>query len=153
MKLVVALAVPLLAGLVGSAFTAPKIGTWYAGLLKPTLAPPNWVFGRVWTALYLMMGVSFWLVLKSEGKNKAEKRKAVVAFSIQMALNALWSIAFFGEQSPLLGLVVIAALWVMIFICIFRFAHIARPAAWLLVPYILWVSYASYLNFQIWKLN
>lgn len=152
-KLVIAIAVPLIAGWVGSLVTAPKIDTWYATLAKPALNPPDWVFAPVWTALFILMGFALWLVWSEKTKDERQKRKAMIAFSIQLVLNVLWSVSFFGEQSPILALAVIVALWIMILITILRFAQISRATTWFLLPYILWVSFAGYLNFLIWQLN
>lgn len=156
-KLVIALIIPQVAGFLGSFFTTPKIGTWYKELIRPELNPPNWLFAPVWTTLFILMGIALWLIWSFDaGQDKTKqkaKRKAAVAFFVQLVLNVLWSVFFFGEQSPLLGLVVIVALWIMILITIARFLPVSRTAAWLLVPYILWVSFAAYLNYSIWKLN
>lgn len=152
LALAAAVIICLSAGAIGSIFTFSSIPTWYAGLQKPDLAPPNWVFGPVWTTLYVMMGVSAFMIYRKGTKHKAV-RQALAVFGVQLALNALWSILFFGMQSPLYGLVCIAALWLSIAACIAMFWKLSKPAAYLLVPYILWVSFASLLNFWIWQLN
>lgn len=151
-KLVTALALPQLAGLLGSLFTMSAIDSWYRFLMKPELAPPNYVFGPVWTTLYIMMGISAYLVWR-EGLANGRVRLALLIFLLQLALNASWSIVFFGLQSPLGGLFVIGALWLSIVLNIFVFARVSQVAAWLLVPYLIWVSFASYLNYSIWLLN
>ena len=140
-----------LAGALGSLFTAPAIPGWYAGLVNPSFSPPNWVFAPVWTALFLLMGVALALVWQRKGHPEAPA--ALRWFAIQWMLNVLWSIAFFGLHSPLLGLVDIVALWVAIVVTILRFRRISRPAAWLLAPYIAWVSFALILNAAQWWLN
>lgn len=140
------------AGLIGSAFTIPAIDSWYAYILKPAISPPNWVFAPVWTTLFLLMGISVFLVWR-QGLSKREVKLGLIVFFFQLALNTLWSIVFFGLESPLGALVVIAVLWVAIATNIWVFAKSSKVAAWLLVPYILWVSFASYLNFLIWSLN
>ena len=126
-------------------------GTWYAGLNKPTWNPPGWIFGPVWTALYLMMGVSAWLVWQRGGF--AAQRRPLVIFLVQLSLNACWSPLFFGLHSPGLAFGEIIVLWVAIASTIVAFRGVSRPAAWLLAPYLAWVSFASVLNFTIWRLN
>ncbi|MBI4101537.1 MAG: tryptophan-rich sensory protein [Candidatus Nealsonbacteria bacterium] len=150
--LVAAVGVSELAGVVGSVFTISAIPTWYAGLAKPELNPPSWVFGPTWTMLYALMGVAAFLVWRA-GWGKREVKLALGIFGLQLALNAIWSIIFFGLQSPGWALAEIAFLWVAIFATIIVFSRVSRPAAGLLVPYILWVSFAGYLNFMIWRLN
>ncbi len=152
LKLALALMVCLLAGALGALFTTPAIPTWYAGLSKPSFSPPNWLFAPVWTLLYVLMGGAAYLVWM-KGWKQREVRAALGVFGVQLVLNFLWSVAFFGMHSPLYGLVVIAALWAAIALTIVRFRGVSRPAAWLLVPYLLWVSFAAYLNYSVWALN
>jgi len=142
----------LAAGAIGSIFTFQSIPTWYAGLNKPDFSPPNWVFGPVWTTLYIMMGIAAYLVYAKDVKKK-EVRTALMVFSVQLVLNTLWSILFFGLQSPLYGLICIIALWLAIAATIWKFYGIDKNAGRLLAPYILWVSFASVLNYFIWMLN
>jgi len=150
-KLIIAVGVSLLAGVVGSLFTTPAVqSVWYAELVMPALNPPAWLFGPVWTTLYILMGISLWLIWKSDAR---EKRKAVWLFGIQLTLNAIWSIIFFGLHNPGGALIEIVFLWLAILATIIAFAKISKPAAWLLVPYILWVSFATYLNYSIYVLN
>ncbi len=151
-KLVIAIVVSELAGVIGSFFTISAIPTWYAGLIKPALNPPSWVFGPAWTTLYALMGIAAFLVWKI-GWERRDVKMALGVFSVQLFLNAIWSIIFFGLQSPGWALVDITLLWLAIVWTIVVFYKISRPAAWLLVPYILWVSFASYLNYSIWVLN
>ena len=151
-KLVIAVGVSELAGIVGSVFTVSAIPNWYAGLTKPALNPPSWVFGPVWTALYALMGIAVFLVWRN-GWEKKEVKLALGVFGIQLFLNAIWSIIFFGLHSPGWALVDIAALWLAIVWTMFVFYKISKPAAYLLIPYLLWVSFASYLNYSIWILN
>jgi len=151
-KLVIAVAISELAGIIGSFFTISAIPTWYAVLVKPALNPPSWVFGPAWTMLYALMGVAVFLVWKAGWKRK-EVRNALGVFGIQLFLNAIWSIIFFGLRSPGWALADIAALWLAIVWTIIVFYKISKPAAYLLIPYILWVSFASYLNYAIWTLN
>lgn len=152
MTLVVAIALCVLAGSIGSAFTTPAIPAWYATLVKPSFSPPNWLFAPVWTTLYILMGISVWLVWESRVKKRA-RRLGLNMFAVQLFLNVTWSIVFFGLQSPGWALVNIAALWLAIVWTIKVFYQISKPAAYLLVPYLLWVSFASYLNYAIWVLN
>lgn len=140
------------AGAIGGLATAPAIPGWYASLNKPAFNPPNWVFGPVWTMLYVLMGVAAYLVYE-KGAGKREVRMALALFGTQLGLNVLWSLLFFGLQSPLFGLVCIALLWFAIAATIIRFYPLSRPAGALLAPYLLWVSFASILNFYIWVLN
>lgn len=151
-KFLVAVGAPLLAGAVGAIFTEPAIAGWYAGLVKPALNPPAWIFGPVWTTLYVLMGVAAFLVWQ-KGWGRREVKIALSVFVGQLVLNALWSLIFFGFQSPGWALVEIAFLWLAILFNIILFARVSKVAAWLLVPYILWVSFASYLNYSIYVLN
>ena len=151
-KLVIAIVVTQLAGIIGSLFTFSAIPTWYATLTKPELNPPSWVFGPVWTTLYVLMGVSVFLIWQ-KGWERKDVKIAVSVYGVQLVLNALWSIVFFGMQSPGLALVNIALLFVSIVSTMILFYKISRPAMYLLVPYILWVSFASYLNYAIYALN
>jgi len=151
-KLAIAIVVAELAGAIGSVFTVSAIPNWYAGLVKPALNPPSWVFGPAWTTLYALMGIAAFLIWKS-GWDKKEVKKALGVFGIQLVLNALWSIIFFGLHSPGWALVDIIALWFAIVWTMVVFYKISKPAAYLLVPYILWVSFVSYLNYSIWMLN
>jgi benzodiazapine receptor len=149
--LIVCLLLPFLAGYLGSAATYPSIPTWYQTLSKPSFNPPNWLFGPVWTLLYFLMGISLYLIVRN-GVNQKNK-KAVYIFVLQLVLNTLWSIVFFGLHAPLLALIVIIALWYFILKCIILFYPLNKKAAYLLIPYILWVSFASLLNLFIFLLN
>jgi benzodiazapine receptor len=140
------------AGTLGSIATTPNIPTWYAGLAKPGFTPPNWVFGPAWTLLYAMMAYAVWRIL-SRPADGTGRRGAVTAFFVQLALNALWSWAFFAAHSPAAGLVVIVALIIAILVTIRRFWTLDTVAGALLVPYLAWVSYATALNAAIWHLN
>lgn len=140
------------AGLLATPITTSAIPTWYATLNKPGFAPPNWLFAPVWTILFFMMGVSLYLVWSLRSK----KRKSKVAlgyFFVQLGLNFLWSYMFFGLRSPLFGLINIVALWILIFATIKKFYPISKTAAYLLIPYLLWVSFATLLNASILVLN
>lgn len=151
-KLIFAIAVAELAGIIGSFFTISAIPNWYAGLVKPSLNPPAWIFGPVWTVLYVLMGVAAFLVWKN-GWQRKDVRTALGVFGVQLLLNAIWSIIFFGFQSPGWALVDIILLWLAIIWTISIFYKISRPAAHLLLPYLFWVSFALYLNYAIWVLN
>jgi tryptophan-rich sensory protein len=142
----------LVAGGIGSLFTIQSIPTWYAGLQKPVFSPPNWVFGPVWTALYVMMGVSAYIIYRKGGR-KEEVRAALWIFGVQLVLNTLWSVLFFGLRSPPYGLIGIAALWIAIAATLIRFYRISKPAGFLLIPYLFWVTFAGFLNLAIMLLN
>ena len=150
--LAASITVPLAAGFVGSLFTIPSIPTWYALLAKPSFTPPSWLFAPVWTLLYVLMGISFFLVWQKNFKG-ADRNTAIGVYALQLGLNILWSIAFFGWHSPFAGLIVIALLWLSIAATIAVFYRVSKNAAWLLLPYILWVSFASLLNYSVWILN
>lgn len=138
------------AGIIGSFFTIQSVEGWYQTLEKPDFNPPAWVFGPVWTVLYTLMGIAAWLVHMSKQQGR---RFALKLFYVQLALNALWSFAFFGLRSPLYGLVVILPLWLTISWTILRFDRIDGRAALILVPYILWVTFAALLNYSLLMLN
>ncbi len=151
LKYVITIGITMLIGYASGMVTRDAIDTWYVTLNKPWFNPPNWIFGPVWSLLYIAMGVAAARVwIKSEG---VALRGAMLAYGVQLLLNAFWSIAFFGMRSPELALVVIIALWLAIVWCLQRFKAIDRPAAWLLVPYLLWVSFATLLNVAIVRLN
>lgn len=139
------------AALFGSLLTAPALPNWYAGLQKPFFNPPNWIFAPVWTTLYFMMGIAFFLVIRE--RLNQNSRPATRLFISQLGLNVVWSFAFFYLHFPLLAFAVIILLWLAILMTIIEFYKISRPAAWLLIPYLLWVSFAAILNFAVWKIN
>ena len=139
----------LAAGL-GSLFTMISLGTWYTALVKPSWNPPSWIFGPVWTVLYGMMAVAGWLVWRRGGPRA---RTALQLFAVQLVLNVGWSAVFFGLQMPGLAFAEILALWVAIAATLRTSWRVSRPAGILLVPYLLWVSFAAVLNFAIWRLN
>jgi translocator protein len=141
-----------LVGILGTPFTISAIPTWYATLNKPIFAPPNWIFGPVWTLLYFLMGVSFYLIWKQGWKTKQTK-EARLYFLGQLGLNFIWSPIFFGLRSPLLGLLVIIAMWVLIALTMKKFYPLSKLAFYLLIPYLLWVSFATVLNAAIVILN
>lgn len=151
-KLVISIAIPVAIGATAGFFTVTGVGSWYQAINKPSWNPPGWVFGPVWTMLYIMMGVSLYLVWKS-GINNHLKRTAIGLFAVQLILNFFWSFIFFDQQQPGWAFVEIIAMWVFILLTIFAFAKVNKTAAWLLVPYISWVSFATILNYTIWELN
>lgn len=140
------------AGIIGSFFTFSRLNSWYLELVKPTFNPPPWLFGPVWITLYTLMGIAAYLIWRSDSAVRV-KRLALGVFIAQLILNALWSVLFFGWRNPQLALIDLLLLWIAIVATIYCFANISKPAAWLLVPYLLWVSFAGYLNFSIWWLN
>lgn len=146
-----------LIGILGSLFTFSSISEWYVYLQKPFFSPPNWVFGPVWTLLYIMMGVSAYLVWKARssgsGQTLGANNRALSVFAIQLALNCLWSILFFGLKSPMFAFLDIVLLWISIVYVFKLFYPIEKKAAYLLIPYLLWVSFASLLNLAIWVMN
>ncbi|MBE2218473.1 MAG: tryptophan-rich sensory protein [Ignavibacteria bacterium] len=152
LKLIVCIAICQLAGVIGSIFTMDNISTWYPTLTKPPLQPPNWIFGPVWITLYVLMGISLFLVIK-KGFDAPGVKSATGLFAAQLILNALWSIVFFGMHELLFSIVIIAALWLLILLTMLKFKPISLTAAVLLLPYLLWVSFASYLNSAIYVLN
>ncbi len=151
-KFVTAIVVSELAGVIGSIFTFSAIPNWYAYLIKPSINPPSWLFGPVWTTLYALMGIAAFLVW-SKGWNRKDVKKALSVFTLQLVLNAMWSVIFFGLQSPAWAFLNIVLMWLAIIWTMVLFYKISKPAMWLLVPYILWVSFASYLNYCLWMLN
>jgi len=151
-KLVASIVICQFAGLIGSVFTTPAIPTWYATLRKPSFSPPNWLFAPVWITLFALMGVSAFLVWR-KGLGDQQVKVALSIFAIQLILNISWSVVFFGLRSPLAGLIVISILWVAILWTILNFFKISTTAGIVLIPYILWVSFAGVLNLFIWRLN
>jgi len=151
-KLAVSVLICLAAGFIGSSFTTPSIATWYAQLQKPVFNPPNWIFAPVWTMLYLLMAIAAYLIWET-GLVKKDARIALSIFALQLALNSLWSIIFFGWHSIPFAFVEILILWLAIVATIVLFNRISRTAAYLMAPYILWVSFAAVLNFSLMLLN
>ena len=151
-KLVVAIALPVVIGGLSGFATARGVSTWYPTLVKPSFNPPSWVFGPVWTVLYIMMGVSAYLVWR-QGLDVDGVRVALAVFVVQLALNGLWSILFFGMQQPGWALVEIIVLWVAIGATILLFWRVVPAAGVLLLPYWAWVSFATILNASLWWLN
>ncbi|MDB5597731.1 MAG: TspO protein [Hyphomicrobiales bacterium] len=151
-SLVLAIIPVVAAGVLGNLATIPNIPTWYASLVKPAFNPPNWIFGPVWTALYVLMAYAFYRILCQTPGHKW-RRAAIVAFLVQIALNAAWSFAFFGAHSAALGLAVILPLWVAIAVTMWLFWLQDSVAGGCIAPYLAWVSFAVLLNVAIWRLN
>ncbi|MGE5465471.1 MAG: TspO/MBR family protein [Syntrophothermus sp.] len=151
-KLLASVLLCLFAGVIGSVFTASSLENWYPLLEKPFFNPPSWLFGPVWTFLYILMGISLYIVWE-KGLQDREVKIGVLIFGIQLALNTLWSFLFFGLRSPFYGFIEIIFLWIAILLTIVQFKKVSRTAAYLLVPYILWVSFAALLNYNLWVLN
>jgi len=149
--LAAALGLSLGTGLVGSLATASSVATWYPALDKPSWTPPDWLFGPVWTLLYMMMGVAAWLVWRGAASGRA--RLPLLLFALQLLLNACWSLLFFGLRSPGLALIEIVLLWLAIAATLWAFARVRAWAALLLAPYLAWVTFAAALNLEIWRLN
>lgn len=141
-----------LAGVVGSLFTAPSIPGWYSSLIKPDFAPPNWIFAPVWITLFALMGIAAFLVWR-KGIHLKEVKVAISAFIVQLALNVFWSAIFFGLRFPGAAFAEVILFLAAIIVSAALFFRVSKPAAWLLIPYIMWVGFASYLNFMIWRLN
>lgn len=151
--LVLAIALPLIAGFAGSLFTTPQIPGWYAGLVKPFLNPPSWIFAPVWTLLYVLMGYASYLIFRNRNVNKSLAHKALGLYGVHLVVNLSWSLVFFGGQNPDMALAIIALLWAMIVVLALLFSRINKRAALLLVPYLFWVTFATYLNASIVFLN
>ena len=151
-KLIVSIVACEGAGGIGAIFTTPAISTWYAGLKKPGFTPPNSAFAPVWTSLFLLMGIAVFFVWR-QGLDQDQARIAFIVFWVQLALNILWSVIFFGLKSPFGGVVMIVILWLAILATIILFFRVSTVASALMIPYIIWVSIAANLNIQVWLLN
>ncbi|MDQ3017903.1 MAG: tryptophan-rich sensory protein [Bacteroidota bacterium] len=151
-KLIIAILICEGTGILSGFLSNSGRGTWFDSLVKPEWNPPSYLFGPVWTFLYLLMGISLWLIWKSQAP-ESQKKIAMWLFAVQLFLNFWWSMIFFKFHSIGLAFAEIIMLWVLILFTIISFSKISKPAAWLLVPYIAWVSFASILNYTIWMLN
>jgi tryptophan-rich sensory protein len=147
-KLIISILIVFLAGAVGTVFTLKEITGWYAYLPKPSWTPPNWAFGPIWSTLYVLMGISLFLVWR-EGLNRKDVQVAIGVFAVQLIINVVWSLVFFGTHNIFGGLVLVLLLWVAILVNIIVFYRISKPAGLILIPYIVWVSIASYLNYSV----
>lgn len=152
-KLLLSVGVCLGAGIVGSVFTTSSIPTWYQTLNKPFFSPPNWIFAPVWTTLYILMGISLYLFWVKKSPSTSLRTSVPAIFWVQLILNVTWSIIFFGFKNPVLAFVNIIALWIAIFLTIKSFHKINKLASNLLLPYLIWVSFATILNLSIVILN
>jgi len=156
MQNIIALIVSILiaesAGLLGAWATATSVREWYPTLAKPWFTPPNWIFGPAWTTLYALMGIAAYLVW-THGSSKGVVKIALATYGLQLLLNAAWSPVFFGLRAPGPGLIVIVLLWFAIVVTIVWFHRVSSVAACLMIPYLLWVTYATALNVEIWRLN
>jgi tryptophan-rich sensory protein len=172
---IISILICLFVGWVGSLFTLPSITTWYAGLVKPTFSPPNSVFGPVWTVLYILLGIALFLVWRRDWQvsnhileyrhkpwNKFsqrlwtgewQRRNIIIVFSIQLLLNLLWSYIFFNLKMPGWAFFELVALWCSIVCVMVNFYRVSKVAAWILLPYLIWVSFAGVLNFAILMMN
>ncbi len=151
-KLILSIIICEGAGILGSIFTTKSVSGWYLTINKPNFNPPSWIFGPVWILLYLLMGISVFIIW-SKFNDHSLFKSAIIIFSIQLLLNVFWSFLFFGQKSPLLAFIEIIFLWIAILITIIVFYKLNHLSAYLLIPYILWVSFASVLNYFIWRLN
>ncbi|WP_298545438.1 TspO/MBR family protein [uncultured Aquimarina sp.] len=152
LRIGVAVLLCLLIGFLGNIATQTSISTWYVALEKPSFTPPNWIFGPVWTILYILMGIAAGIVW-SKGFYHKWVKTALYHFGFQLLLNAAWSIFFFGMRNPLIALVDILALFILLLFTIKWFKVVNSTAAYLLIPYLIWVAFATALNFSIWQLN
>jgi translocator protein len=151
-KLIASILLCLSAGIIGSIFTVQNIPTWYTNLIKPVFSPPNWIFAPVWTTLYILMGIALYLIWE-KGFKKEKNKQAIIIFMIQLGLNTIWSLVFFSAHLLLTSYIVIVLLWLTIILTINKFLKISKIAGLLLTPYILWVTFASFLNLAIYLLN
>lgn len=151
-KLIVSLVICQAAGGVGAIFTSSAIREWYSHIQKPSFTPPNWLFGPVWTVLYILMGISLFLVWNVDDLSGIRK-KALMAFAVHLGLNVAWSFCFFYLRNPLAGLLEIIALWLSIGIFMILFYQVRPAAMYLQIPYLLWTTFAAALNYSLWRLN
>ena len=152
MKLLISIGVPVAVGASAGFFTSTGSNSWYQTIEKPSWQPPGWLFGPVWTTLYILMGIALYLVWKSSAPPKL-KRMAITLWVIQLVFNFFWSFIFFNQHQIDWALAEILVLWFFILLTIIYFARISKLVAWLLVPYISWVSFASLLTYSIYELN
>ena len=151
-KFIISILIPLAVGAIAGLFTSSAVDGWFTTIHKPSFNPPNWLFAPVWTLLYILMGIAFFLIWKKD-TDPIQKRTAITLYIVQLILNFCWSFIFFYAHQPGWALVDIILLWLFILLTIISFSKISVTAAWLLVPYICWVSFATVLNYAIWKLN
>ncbi|RDI04640.1 TspO/MBR family protein [Flavobacterium sp. AG291] len=152
-KIIVMIVTCVVIGAIAGLLTQKGVDTWYTTVQKPSFNPPNWVFAPVWSTLYVMMGIAAGLVWHEMDRQRETVRKGLTFFAIQLALNALWSFIFFGLHNPFLALLEIILLWLMIYETFVQFNKVNKIARMLLIPYLLWVTFATLLNAAIWWLN
>jgi translocator protein len=152
-KILIMVATCLSVGYFSSMATMTSVKTWFPLLIKPPLNPPSWIFAPVWSALYILMGIAAGLIWHTIDKKRDQVKKALLFFWIQLTLNALWSVLFFGLKNPMLALIEIVLLWLLIYETYHKFKNINTIAGKLMLPYLIWVSFATYLNAAIWYLN
>jgi tryptophan-rich sensory protein len=150
-RLIASLVICQLAGIIGAFSTTPAISGWYASLEKPSFNPPNWIFSPVWIFLYLLMGVTLYILWQNLPRAKA--KIALLFFAVQLLLNILWSVMFFGLKMPMVAFLEILLLWIFILLTMIASSRVSRATVFLLLPYIFWVSFAAVLNFFLWRLN
>jgi benzodiazapine receptor len=151
-RLILSILICQMAGIIGSIITASSVASWYPTLVKPSFTPPGSYIGLIWIVLFTLMGISLFLIWRMAPSNP-KARIALYLFAAQFVVNVLWNVAFFGMRSPLSGLIVIGILWILILITMIKFWPINKTAALLLIPYIVWISIAAYLNYLLWMLN
>jgi len=150
-KLIISIMIPLTSGFLGSIFTGMSVKTWYLNINKPLFNPPGWIFAPVWTVLFILIGISFYICWNNDfGTNK---KICLTVYFLQILFNFLWSLFFFGMRNPLFGLIDILILWLFIIANMILFYNVSKIAGYLLIPYFLWVSFATILNFSILLLN
>lgn len=152
-KFIIAFMVCQAVGIIAGLLTQNEMSTWFSTLNKPSWNPPAYLFAPVWTLLYFLMGTSLWLIWKNNTAPETQKMRAMVTFAFQLFLNFMWSILFFKCHSPALAFIDITLLTIAILVTIGRFARMSKLAAWLLLPYLLWVCFATLLNYRIWSMN
>lgn len=152
LHILIAVSICLLIGFLTGFATLSSVNDWYLSLKKPDYNPPNWVFAPVWTLLYILMGIAAGLI-SAKGFSHRSVKTALYYFGFQLLFNALWSVVFFGFKSPFWGLLVILILLALIAATIQWFGVVTKPAAYLLVPYLIWVCFATVLNYKIWEMN
>jgi len=150
-KLSSSIAITLSVGAIAGYCTATEIGEWYAGLSKPFFNPPNYVFGPVWTVLYILMGISLYKIWQTSSHKR--KKISLILFFVQLFFNMMWSFIFFKGHFIGWALIDICIMWTLINVCIGFFYQVNKTAAWLMIPYMVWVSFAGVLNYAIWILN
>jgi translocator protein len=151
-KWIVSIIIVYIAGAIGTLFTLKEITTWYVYLAKPGWAPPNWIVGPIWSTLYILIVTSLFLIWR-KGLERKDVQVAILVFAVQLIINVIWSLVFFGSHSIFGGLIMVMLLWVAIIINIFVFYRISKPAGLLLIPYLVWVTIATYLQYYLFILN